>query len=83
MHTIETIISVVLRVEREYRMKVPSYEKYKHTNKDTVMKGIREEAVCAYLGKMNKEMDANVKYIYESKILKYVRLACDDGMFFL
>lgn len=31
---------------------------------------------------MNKEMDANVKYIYESKFLKYVRLACDDGMFF-
>lgn len=39
--------------------------------------------MCAYLGKMNKEMNANVKYIYESQFLKYVRLACDDGMFFL
>lgn len=38
--------------------------------------------MCAYLGKMNKEMNANVKYIYESQFLKYVRLACDDGMFF-
>lgn len=39
--------------------------------------------MCAYLGKMNKEMNANVKYIYESQFLKYVRLACgDDGVFF-
>lgn len=28
-------------------------------------------------------MNANVKYIYESQFLKYVRLACDDGVFFL
>lgn len=39
--------------------------------------------MCAYLGKMNKEMNANVKYIYESQFLKYVRLAWDDGVFFL
>lgn len=64
-------------------MKVPSYEKYKDINKDTVITGIKEEAVCVYLGKMNKEMDANVKYIYERKFLKYVRLACDDGMSFV
>lgn len=58
-------------------MKVPSNEKCKDINKDTVITGM-----CAYLGKMNKEMNANVKYIYESQFLKYLRLACDDGVFF-
>lgn len=38
--------------------------------------------MCVYLGKMNKEMNVNVKYIYESYFLKYVRLVFDDGVFF-
>lgn len=63
-------------------MKVPSYEKYKDINKDTCYHRNKRGGMCAYLGKMNKEMNANVKYIYESQFLKYVRLACDDGMFF-
>lgn len=71
------------RVEREYCMEVPSYEKYKDINKDTVITRIKEEAVCAYLGKMNREIDANVRYLYESKFLKYARLACEDGLFFV
>jgi hypothetical protein len=59
------------RVEREYSMKVPNHGNYKDINKDTVITRIREEAVIAYLGKMNKE----------SRFLKYVRLACEDDIY--
>lgn len=48
-------------VEREYRWKVPSYEKQKNilVNKGTVITETREEAMCAYLGKMSDGTDAH------------------------
>lgn len=70
-------------VEREYEMKVPCYEQYKDINKDTQFTPVKKEAIAAYLGKMGKSVDDHVKYIYESKFLKYVRLACDVGLFFV
>ena len=64
-------------------MKVPDYDKYKDINKDTQLTPVRPGAVAAYLGKMGKSVDDHVKFIYKSKFLKYVRLACDDEMFFV
>ena len=57
-------------------MKVPDYDKYmyKDINKDTQLTPVRP----GYLGKMGKNVDDYVKFIYESKFLKYVKLACDN-----
>ena len=61
-------------------MKVPDYDKYEDINKDTQLTPIRPGAVAAYLEKMGKSADDHVKFLYESKFLKYVRLACEDEM---
>jgi hypothetical protein len=53
-------------------MKVPNYDQFKDINKDTQLTPVKEEAIAAYLGKMGKSLDDHVKYIYESKFLKYV-----------
>ncbi|XP_061176026.1 uncharacterized protein LOC133184977 [Saccostrea echinata] len=71
------------RVEREYCMQVPGYEKFKDINKDTQIVGVREEAVKAYLERMNKSVDSNVMYIYESKFLKYVRLCAENNFYYV
>lgn len=44
-------------------MKVPSYKKQRDINKGTGITETRKEAVCAYLGKMNEEMDAHASSI--------------------
>ena len=64
-------------------MKVPDYDEHKDINKDTQLTPVTPGAVATYLGKMGKSVGDHVKFIYESKFLKYVRLACDYEMFFV
>ena len=76
----EMINLVTVKIKKD-EMKVPDYDKYKDINKDTQFTPVRPGAVTAYLGKMGKNVDYHVKFMYESKFLKYARLVCDDDMF--